>query len=111
MRLESRESYVEARDRLDELARDLGPDALFSIADSLFAAAAFLDHHGSVRRGLADPSAPEASRGALMEGLFRGRLDDRAVDLLMGMIRSRWSRPADIGDSAEALGLEAVLAA
>src|SRR6478672_9566842 len=99
MRLESRQSYVEARDRLDEMARALGPDPLFAVADSLFAAADLFDRQGSVRRALADPSAPDEARASLVRGLFGGRLDDRAVDLMAGMSGSRWASPVDIGDA------------
>ena len=127
MEASSRESLVQARERLEELTR--GPSGLLAktrdvltrqpravsaeeqsaLADELFAVARLLDGQITLRRSLSDPSGKPEERAALADRLFASRLSPAALDLVETVARLRWSRPPDLVEAFMELGTEAAL--
>lgn len=109
MEASSREALAVARERLAERTRGTAGDTLLSLAGELFAVARLLDEQPTLRRALADPSAKPDQRAALAQRLLAGKLSATAVDLVETIARQRWSRPFDLVQATETLGIEASL--
>lgn len=118
----SRRSLADARARLDALVspppagRAAGPTRpapsadLDRVAEQLFGVATLLRRELGLRRALADPGTPAAAREHLLERVAGGQLAGPTLDLLRAMVGSRWSRPLDLQQAVEAVGVEALLA-
>ena len=98
----SREALAAARERLDALTDSTSVDA-GSLADELAAVTALLDREVSLRRVLTDPAQDGAGKAQLAERLFSGQVGGQTVDLVSGMVRSRWSQSRDLADALEEL--------
>ena len=110
MRGTSRESLAAGQERLEALLSGRGtqPEVL---GDELFAVANLLAGSAGLRRALTDPSRAGEAKAELVQRLFAGKVGGPAVDLLAGLVRSRWGAPSDLTDAVEALAVQAVLAA
>ncbi|MGK5497029.1 F0F1 ATP synthase subunit delta [Streptomyces sp. URMC 125] len=98
----SREALAAARERLDALTDSTSVDAA-RLADELAAVTALLDREVSLRRVLTDPAQPGEAKAELVGRLLGGQVGGEAVDLVSGMVRSRWSRSRDLVDAVEQL--------
>jgi F-type H+-transporting ATPase subunit delta len=96
-----------AKDRLTGTPRAATGEDLTGLADELFAVARLLEGQPSLRRALSDPSAKPDDRAALARRLLTGKVSDAALDLVEAIARQRWSRPLDLVEAAETLGIEA----
>jgi F-type H+-transporting ATPase subunit delta len=65
----------------------------------------------SLRRVLTDPAQSGEAKADLARRLLDGRVGGESVDLITGMVRSRWSQSRDLVDSVEQLANSADLAA
>lgn len=104
----SRESLAALRERLTE--RELGhasADQVEREAQELLAVSALLGHELQLRGSLTDPSTPEEARAQLARAVFGSRVSDRTVEIVAEAARGRWSRPGDLTDVLEQLGVEA----
>jgi F-type H+-transporting ATPase subunit delta len=106
----SRDSLAAARERLDTLTQDAGVDVV-ALAEELFPVVRLLDREVSLRRVLSDPAHPGEQKAALVQALFEGRAGEVAIDLLSGLVRSRWSRPRDLADAVEVLAVQSEVVA
>ncbi|MFJ2640364.1 F0F1 ATP synthase subunit delta [Streptomyces sp. NPDC087511] len=106
----SREALAAARESLDALTDNTSVDAA-KLAEELAAVTALLQREVSLRRVLTDPSQPGEARAELAGRLLRGQVGGEAVDLISGMVRSRWSQSRDLVDSVEELANTADLTA
>ncbi|MBM9503699.1 F0F1 ATP synthase subunit delta [Actinacidiphila acididurans] len=106
----SREALAAARERLDALADHVSVNAT-QLADELAAVTGLLDREGALRRALTDPAQAGETKAALAGRLLRGQVGEDTVDLVGGMVRSRWSQPRDLVDSLEELADDADLIA
>lgn len=106
----SRAALAAARERLDALTDNTSADAA-KLADELTAVTALLHREVSLRRVLTDPARSGESKAELAGGLLRGQLGGDTVDLVTGMVRSRWSQPRDLVDAVEELAALAELTA
>ncbi|ELS56502.1 F0F1 ATP synthase subunit delta [Streptomyces viridochromogenes] len=106
----SREALAAARERLDALTDSTSVDAA-KLADELAAVTALLDREVSLRRVLTDPSQAGEAKAELAQRLLGGQVGGEAVDLLAGMVRSRWSQSRDLVDALEELADTADLTA
>ncbi|OIV36815.1 F0F1 ATP synthase subunit delta [Mangrovactinospora gilvigrisea] len=104
----SREAFAAARERIGTLLGTASTDAARLGAD-LAAVVTLLDGEAGLRRALTDPSRPADAKAGLAAALLDGQLDSGAVDLVAGMVRSRWSAPRDLADSIEKLSVVAEL--
>lgn len=107
----SRASLAAARDRLEALLQDAEPDTATALSAQLSSVAGLLDREYRLRRTLADPAGSPEARAGLLSRLLAGKVDNAAVDLLAGVVRSRWAEPGDLVDGIVELAAQAGLAA
>lgn len=110
MQAASRESLAQAREDLDTFVAGASPKELSRLGDQLRDVVELFVAQPSLRRALADPSAPEAARVALFDGLLAGKLADPAARTVRGLVSARWSRPDDLVDAVETVTRLAMLA-
>ncbi|MDX3225457.1 F0F1 ATP synthase subunit delta [Streptomyces sp. ME19-01-6] len=106
----SREALAASRERFDALTDSTSVDAT-KLADELAAVTALLDREVSLRRVLTDPAQPGEAKAELATRLLSGQVGGEAIDLVSGMVRSRWSRSRDLVDAIEELAASADLVA
>ncbi|MEU8570897.1 F0F1 ATP synthase subunit delta [Streptomyces pathocidini] len=106
----SREALASARERLDALTDNTSVDAA-KLAEELAAVTGLLDREVSLRRVLTDPAQAGEAKAELAGRLLGGQVGGETVDLVSGMVRSRWSRSRDLVDAAEELASSADLVA
>lgn len=106
----TRESYGPAADRLAAYAAGVPAEAVFAAADQVLAVAALFGREPGLRRALADPARSAEDRVELFRGLVRGKIDDDVLNLVETLVAARWSRPSELWDAAERLGVDTVLA-
>ncbi|BDZ42964.1 ATP synthase subunit delta [Paraoerskovia sediminicola] len=109
MRGTSGASLTQARERFEPVLRDAGADAL-GLGEQLFSVARAVDGSATLRRSLADPSRAGDDKAALVAGILGSGFDGRVVDLVSGVVRSRWSEEHDLTEAVETLAVDAVLA-
>ncbi|MFK4147718.1 F0F1 ATP synthase subunit delta [Streptomyces sp. NPDC004065] len=98
----SREALTAARERLDALTDATSVDAV-RLADELAAVTALLHREAGLRRVLTDPAQSGEAKAQLVQRLLGGQVGGQTVDLVAGMVRSRWSQPRDLVDALEQL--------
>jgi F-type H+-transporting ATPase subunit delta len=98
----SREALASARERLDALTDNTSVDAA-KLAEELAAVTGLLDREVSLRRVLTDPAQTGGSKAELAARLLGGQVGGETVDLVSGMVRSRWSQSRDLVDAIEEL--------
>ena len=106
----SREALAAARERLDALTDSTSVDVA-KLAEELAAVTALLHREVSLRRVLTDPAQGGESKAGLAGRLLSGQVGGETVDLVSGMVRSRWSQSRDLVDSVEELANTADLTA
>lgn len=108
MRGTSGASLKAAQERFEPVLRAAGADAL-TLGEQLLTVVSALDDSAALRRSLADPSRDGDAKAGLVASLLGG-FDERVVDLVSGLVRSRWADESDLADAIERLGVDAVLA-
>ncbi|MEE1764618.1 F0F1 ATP synthase subunit delta [Streptomyces sp. SP18BB07] len=98
----SREALAAARERLDALTDSTSVDAA-RLADELAAVTALLHREVSLRRVLTDPAQSGEAKAELVGRILGGQIGTTTVDLVSGLVRSRWSQPRDLVDALEQL--------
>lgn len=98
----SREALASARERLDALTDNTSVDVA-KLAGELAAVTALLDREVSLRRVLTDPAQSGEAKAELAGRLLGGQVGGETLDLVSGMVRSRWSQSRDLVDSLEEL--------
>ncbi|WKX72627.1 F0F1 ATP synthase subunit delta [Streptomyces sp. XD-27] len=106
----SREALASARERFDALTDNTAVDAV-KLAEELAAVTALLDREVSLRRVLTDPAQAGEAKAELAGRLLGSQVGGETVDLVSGMVRSRWSRSRDLVDAIEELADSADLVA
>jgi F-type H+-transporting ATPase subunit delta len=108
MRGASRESLLLGRQRVESLLDGATVDPL-ELAEDLFGVAMVLSGSAGLRRALTDPTRAGADKADLVRRLFGFRIGPVAVDLVSGLVHSRWAYPRDLTEAVESLGMTAVL--
>jgi F-type H+-transporting ATPase subunit delta len=106
----SRESYTDAVQRLEDAAAALSAEELTREAEDLFGFAGLLHAEGGLRRALSDASLPSPAKIGLVDALLLERFSTPGMNVIHGLITTRWSRPRDLVDAADTLGVIAQLA-
>lgn len=106
----SRDALATARERLDALTDNTSVDAA-KLAGELAAVTALLDREVSLRRVITDPAQSGEAKAELAGRLLSGQVGGETLDLVSGMVRSRWSQSRDLVDSLEELAATADLTA
>jgi F-type H+-transporting ATPase subunit delta len=109
MDLASRETYLGAQLGLEERAAALGSDGLARTGDELLAVAGLIGREPRLRRALVDPARSGADRAALLDSVVTGKVSDETGGLAGELVRGRWSRPSQLLDGMESLGVDALL--
>lgn len=105
----SRESLAEAAARLDAHIDSSSGADLASLGSDLFAVLRLISAEPALRRHLADPSVPAASRSGLADRLLDGKIGRSALDVVSDLVSSRWSRSTDLVEALESLARRATL--
>ena len=105
----SRESLVAAEARLDGVVDSAPAADLAKLGDELFAVTRLVGSQLSLRRHLADPSVSEEARAGLIRQLLGSQVSESALDVVTGLVSSRWSRTLDLVDSLELMARRATL--
>ncbi|MEU7322921.1 F0F1 ATP synthase subunit delta [Streptomyces griseoviridis] len=98
----SREALAAARERLDALTDSTSVDA-GTLAGDLAAVTALLHREVSLRRVLTDPAQAGEAKADLVRRLLGSQVGGPALDLVSGLVRSRWSQSRDLVDALEEL--------
>lgn len=106
----SRDALAAARESLTALTDSTSVDPK-QLADELAEVTALLDREVSLRRVLTDPSHSGERKAGLVASVLGGQVGGSTVDLVSGMVRSRWSAPRDLVDATEELADTADLVA
>ena len=106
-----RESYALAAEGLASATARATDLQRTTVADEILLVTLLLRREPRLRRALTDPSRPGADRAALLRTLLAGKVSETTVNVLTGLAQGRWSRPADLLDATERLGVDAVLSA
>lgn len=110
MRAASRDSYAAALEQLEASVGQTEPADLAAVAEEILSAAELLDRQPRLRRALSDPGRESADRVGLLRTVFEGKVSDQGLELLSTLAGGRWSTSAELLESAERLGVEALLA-
>jgi len=105
----SREALAEAEASLDRYVDGASKGDLERLGEELFAVTRLLAGEPSLRRHLADPSVPAASRSGLADRVLADQLSRPTLDVVSEVVSSRWSRPADLLEALEVLARRAAL--
>lgn len=106
----SRDALAAARESLTALTDNTSVDAV-ALADELAAVTTLLDREVSLRRVLSDPSRSGERKAELVATVLGEQVGGQTVDLVSGMVRSRWSASRDLVDATEELADTADLVA
>ena len=107
----SRQAYADAALKLVGATTTASGAQLSAVADEVLSVAAVLRAQPRLRRALTDPSRSGADRAELLRSLLSGKVAQVAVDALATLVAGRFSRPAELLDATERLGVETLLAA
>ncbi|MFI6443051.1 F0F1 ATP synthase subunit delta [Kitasatospora sp. NPDC050543] len=106
----SREALAAGRQNLEALTDSTSVDAART-AEELAAVTVLLDREVSLRRVLTDPSRSGQDKAQLVASLLTGQVSGETVDLVSGLVRSRWSGGRDLVDACEELAAYAEIIA
>ncbi|WP_030268026.1 F0F1 ATP synthase subunit delta [Streptomyces sp. NRRL B-24484] len=106
----SREALAAGRENLESLTDNTSVDAA-RLAEELTAVTALLDREVSLRRVLTDPSRSGQDKAQFVGTLLSGQVSGETVDLVSGLVRSRWSGARDLVDAVEELSAYAEVVA
>jgi F-type H+-transporting ATPase subunit delta len=106
----SRESFRSALERLNAYAARADAENVVATGDELLSVAGLLRGEPRLRRALTDPSRRADQRAELLRSLVHGRVSDTTLELATLVGGGRWSKPSDLLDAVERLGVEALLA-
>ncbi|AUG79688.1 ATP synthase F0F1 subunit delta [Kitasatospora sp. MMS16-BH015] len=98
----SREALAAGRENLESLTDNTSVDAV-KLAEELASVTTLLDREVSLRRLLTDPSRSGEDKARLIASLLGGQVSGETVDLVSGLVRSRWSGSRDLVDGVEEL--------
>jgi len=105
----NRESYADAYDKLGAGTAKATAAQLATIADEILSVAGLLRAEPRLRRALTDPARRGAERGDLLKSLISGKVSATTLEALVTLVGGRWSRPNELLDATERLGIDALL--
>jgi F-type H+-transporting ATPase subunit delta len=105
----SQQAYNSAVEKLTAGTGSATAAQLATVADEILSVAGLLRAEPRLRRALTDPSRAGAERAELLRSLLAGKLSEATVDTLTTTVSGRFSRPTELLDVTERLGVEALL--
>lgn len=106
----SRESLAAAAERLDAIVDSSSAADLETLGDELFAVTRLVVTQKPLRTHLSDPSVPQDARTGLIRQVLGGQVGAQALDVVAGVVGSRWSRSLDLVEALETVARRATLA-
>lgn len=106
----SRQAVGVAVEALDGVL-DRADESPATVGDELFAVTALIDAEPTLRRTVTDPSRTADERAALLDALLDGKVSSATREVVQTVVRQRWTRPRDLSDTLESLGVRASVAA
>ena len=106
----SQQAYAEASEKLTAATGTATAEQLATVADEILSVTTLLQSQPRLRRALTDPSRSGPDRAELLRSLLSGKLSQATVDALGTLVSGRFSRPTELLDTTERLGVETVLA-
>jgi F-type H+-transporting ATPase subunit delta len=106
----NRESYAVAVEKLTADTRTATAAQLATTADEILSVARLLRGEPRLRRALTDPSRSNDDRANLFRSLVAGKVGTTAAEAVASLVAGRFSRPVDLLDATERLGVDTVLA-
>lgn len=106
----NRESYAAAAEKLTADTRTATVEQLATAADEILSVARLLRGEARLRRALTDSSRSGSERAELFRSLVAGKLGTTATEAVATLVSGRFTRPAELLDAAERLGVDTVLA-
>jgi len=106
----NRESYAAGLERLTADTQTATAAQLATTADEILWVARLLRGEPRLRRALTDPSRSGADRAELFRSLVAGKLGTTATEAVAALAHGRFSRPAELLDAVERLGVDTILA-
>ncbi|HLS48381.1 MAG TPA: F0F1 ATP synthase subunit delta [Actinomycetaceae bacterium] len=110
MRASSQAALRAGAERWEPVLREVGEDAR-GFGEQLYGVADTLHGSGSLRRALTDPSRDGEDKAKLARAVFAPHAASQVVDLIAGLVRSRWSQDDDLAEAVEELATTSILAA
>ncbi|WIM95609.1 F0F1 ATP synthase subunit delta [Actinoplanes oblitus] len=104
------QAYADAAERLSADTATATGAQLATVADEILTVAGLLRGQPRLRRALTDPSRPGDDRGDLLRSLLSGKVAEVTVDALATLVGGRFSKPSDLLDATERLGVGTLLA-
>jgi F-type H+-transporting ATPase subunit delta len=106
----SQQAYAEAGEKLASATSAATDSQLAKVADEILSVAGLLRAEPRLRRALTDPARSGEDRAELLRSLLAGKLSEATVESLATLVSGRFSRPTELLDATERLGVDAVLA-
>jgi F-type H+-transporting ATPase subunit delta len=100
----SAEAKQELSSRLEGISGDVT-----TLGEELFGVAAVLREQAAVRRIATDAAIDGKAKGGLMESVFGNAVGADTLDVLKDAVTRRWTRPRDLADVLEYLGVLATV--
>jgi F-type H+-transporting ATPase subunit delta len=100
----SRDALAQAWTDVERRLSQADVDAA-QVGDELFGVVGVLDGQVGLRRTLSDPSLEANRKAELVGSLFGSRVSPATIEIVSGLVRSRWSRTRDLPDAIETLGV------
>jgi F-type H+-transporting ATPase subunit delta len=107
----TRDAFAAAEEKLTAGTTTATAAQRGTIADEILAVAGLLRGEPRLRRALTDPARPGADRAELLVSLLGGKVSATTVDALAVLVAGRWSRPTELLNATERLGVDAALGA
>ncbi|GAA2705645.1 F0F1 ATP synthase subunit delta [Actinoplanes palleronii] len=104
------QAYADAVERLHADTTTSTGAQLTAVADEFLSVAGLLRGQPRLRRALTDPSRPGADRAELFRSLLSGKAAEVTVKSLATLVAGRFSRPSQLLDATERLGVDTLLA-
>jgi F-type H+-transporting ATPase subunit delta len=104
-----RESYADAWETLAAGTATATEAQRSTVGDEILSVAGLLRNEPRLRRALTDPSRSSSARADLLRSLLSGKVSKVTVDALAKLTAGRWSRPVELLNATERLGVDARL--
>ncbi|MFI1989520.1 F0F1 ATP synthase subunit delta [Actinoplanes sp. NPDC020271] len=104
------QAYGDAAARLNAGTAASTAAQLATVADEILSVAGLLRAQPRLRRALTDPSRPGEDRSDLFHSLLAGKVTEVTAGALATLVAGRFSKPSDLLDATERLGVDTLLA-
>ncbi|WP_051706040.1 F0F1 ATP synthase subunit delta [Nocardioides aequoreus] len=109
MAADLRGASADALDALTSHVDGVGGADAARTGDDLFAVAGLLRSEPALRRVATDVSTEGSAKAGLLRSVLEGKVSETALGIVTDAVQRRWTRPRDLADALEHLGVIAVV--